>query len=663
MSWLLKHAEDILNRVDQQTNAVLHQHDHHPPQSRIPLRPNEVEFIPETSSFTPSTPSVPPASDRTPANRSSITPTRRVKEDNEADLIKFLNSPTPVNTNETKKTVRVQMSDNNIRTDSSLSNPSENSFSLSSEPRKSDLVLNIPSSVQTVDPEAVLSLQSHIQNLMQEKQRYESELELYKRQQIQYQHQIAESDALLRDLRTREADSVEILLAKDSQISLLRNRLIEVDGLLQMKANQSEHLQNPSTTPSEPLDSYKSRLTELEQELERSSNENQQLIEQLKSTERRLNDEHLQLYEQQQQTKQAKALVHQLEQEMSDYKTKAQRILQTKDKLIGKLKDIAQHRSSTPTIPDQHDVETVNTHDDGTLLDVSVVGNNPSSSNWAAVQYEEMKSENELFKQELQARELSIHNLRNELQEAEVLIQQTEEQSQERTNRLNEQLKEEHGRLLLIEQDYHGLKQELTLTIEDFQKQKQTYQGQLNDREHEIERLRLQLTSKTINHVNDDELEKRLQNLTESLIQKQTLIESLQTEKSSLSMQLERLEKRLDDYETIASKSSSHHSSKHHSTTSIPIDDSEHYENLRYRMPLLRETPYDVDLTKKVKRAANELDRLGIRATMFLRRYPMVRLGVLVYVVILHLWTFILLFTHAPDSHSNTNSIHLKDKL
>ena len=189
---------------------------------------------------------------------------------------------------------------------------------------------------------------------MQEKQRYEGELELYKRQQIQYQHQIAESDALLRDLRTREADSVEILLAKDSQISLLRNRLVEVDGLLQMKANQSEHVQNPSTTPSKSLDSYKSRLTELEHELERSSNENQQLTEQLKSTERRLTDEHLQLYEQQQQTKQAKALVHQLEQEMSDYKTKAQRILQTKDKLIGKLKDIAQHRSSTPTIPDQH---------------------------------------------------------------------------------------------------------------------------------------------------------------------------------------------------------------------------------------------------------------------------------------------------------------------
>jgi hypothetical protein len=70
--------------------------------------------------------------------------------------------------------------------------------------------------------------------------------------------------------------------------------------------------------------------------------------------EKQLNDEHLHLYEQQQQTKYAKNLIQQLEQDMNEYKTKAQRILQTKDKLIMKLKDIIQHRSSTPTIGDQH---------------------------------------------------------------------------------------------------------------------------------------------------------------------------------------------------------------------------------------------------------------------------------------------------------------------
>jgi hypothetical protein len=189
------------------------------------------------------------------------------------------------------------------------------------------------------------------------------------------------------------------------------------------------------------------------------------------------------------------------------------------------------------------------------------------------------------------------------------------------------------------------------------------YQGQLIERERDLERLRLQLTSKTINHVNDDELEKRLQILTESLIHKQTIIETLQTDKSSLTMQLERLEKRLDDYDTITTNNSLQQSFKNSPTTSIPMDDNEHYENLRYRMPLLRETPYDVDLTKKVKRAANQLDQLGIRLAILLRRYPVVRLAVLFYAIVLHLWTLIVLFTHTPEIHSNTNSINLKDKL
>ncbi|CAF4756961.1 unnamed protein product, partial [Rotaria magnacalcarata] len=80
-------------------------------------------------------------------------------------------------------------------------------------------------------------------------------------------------------------------------------------------------------------------------------------------------------------------------------------------------------------------------------------------------------------------------------------------------------------------------------------KQKQAYRGQSNEREREIERLRLQVTAKTMSHVKDDELEKRLQTLTESLIHKQSIIETLQIDKSSLTMQLERLEKRLDDYD------------------------------------------------------------------------------------------------------------------
>lgn len=53
-----------------------------------------------------------------------------------------------------------------------------------------------------------------------------------------------------------------------------------------------------------------------------------------------------------------------------------------------------------------------------------------------------------------------------------------------------------------------------------------------------------QLTNKTISS-SQTELENRLHQLTETLIQKQTMLEALGTEKSSLVFQLERLEQQL----------------------------------------------------------------------------------------------------------------------
>jgi hypothetical protein len=114
MSWLLKQAEDILNRVDQQTNAALHQHT-----PQVPIRQNQIEFISDIPpAYTPSRPVEQPIINPIPTNRPSITPTRRTKKTDESDLINYLNSSTPIPNNETKKSTRVN---NKSRTSSSSS--------------------------------------------------------------------------------------------------------------------------------------------------------------------------------------------------------------------------------------------------------------------------------------------------------------------------------------------------------------------------------------------------------------------------------------------------------------------------------------------------------------------------------------------------------------
>jgi hypothetical protein len=78
MSWLLKQAEDILNRVDQQTNAAIHQHG-----SKSTSNQTKQESIPESSSIK--------STHRLP------TTTRHTKNNDDVDLIDYLNSTTPVN--------------------------------------------------------------------------------------------------------------------------------------------------------------------------------------------------------------------------------------------------------------------------------------------------------------------------------------------------------------------------------------------------------------------------------------------------------------------------------------------------------------------------------------------------------------------------------------
>jgi len=115
MSWLLKQAEDILNRVDQQTNAALHQNT-----SKEPLKQNQIEFTPDIPSYTPSIPLNQPIVNHIPINRTSLTSTRRTKKNDESDLINYLNSSTPLNNTETRKSIRVN---NKSRTNSSTDDP------------------------------------------------------------------------------------------------------------------------------------------------------------------------------------------------------------------------------------------------------------------------------------------------------------------------------------------------------------------------------------------------------------------------------------------------------------------------------------------------------------------------------------------------------------
>lgn len=181
---------------------------------------------------------------------------------------------------------------------------------------------------------------------------------------------------------------------------------------------------------------------------------------------------------------------------------------------------------------------------------------------------------------------------------------------------------------------------------------KSSFMSQLQERENEIQKLRNQLATKALTSTSEEELGNRVRALTENLIQKQTLIEALSTEKNSLVLQLERLEKQYRDVQASTSKMIAGSSA-----TYDGFDDND--ENTLSRVRSISSImPSQLNDSRKVKRAVNEIDKFSIRLGLFLRRYPIARLFVIIYMVLLHVWVLVVLLTYQPEVHT-TSSVRL----
>ena len=85
------------------------------------------------------------------------------------------------------------------------------------------------------------------------------------------------------------------------------------------------------------------------------------------------------------------------------------------------------------------------------------------------------------------------------------------------------------------------------------------------------------------------------------------------------------------------------------------------------------ESPFDTGVARRVKRAYSSLDSVGVRIGVFLRRYPLARIFILIYIVssnfylvliekiqhltnvillqaLLQFWVLIVLFSQSPEA-------------
>uniref|UniRef100_A0A8I3PFA0 Golgin subfamily A member 5 n=2 Tax=Canis lupus familiaris TaxID=9615 RepID=A0A8I3PFA0_CANLF len=503
---------------------------------------------------------------------------------------------------QTDETSNNSDSGHEVQEDSSKENVSSSAASTDHNPTpthdgKSHELSNLRLENQLLRNE-VQSLNQEMASLLQRSKETQEELNKARARVEKWNVDHSKSDRITRELRAQVDDLTEAVAAKDSQLAVLKVRLQEADQLLNTRTEALEALQSEKSrimqdhsegsslqnqalqtlqerlheadaTRKREQESYKQIQSEFAARLNKMEVERQNLAEAVTLAERKYSDEKKRVDELQQQVKVYKSNLESSKQELIDYKQKATRILQSKEKLINSLKE-------------------------GSGFE----GLDSSTAN--SMELEELRHEKEMQKEEIQKLMGQIHQLRSELQE------------------------------------FHYIEEDLYRT-------KNTLQSRIKDREEEIQKLRNQLTNKTLSNSSQSELENRLHQLTETLIQKQTMLESLSTEKNSLVFQLERLEQQVNS----ASGSNSNGSSINMSAV-----DSGEGTRLRNVPVLFNDTEMNLaGMYGKVRKAASSIDQFSIRLGIFLRRYPIARVFVIIYMALLHLWVMIVLLTYTPEMH------------
>uniref|UniRef100_A0A1A8LEP0 Golgin subfamily A member 5 n=1 Tax=Nothobranchius pienaari TaxID=704102 RepID=A0A1A8LEP0_9TELE len=534
-----------------------------------------------------------------------------------------------------------QSQDTPERSDSNLA-PSQDSSQLEPPPPTEEPQSHVLSSLRLENQllrSEVVSLNQEMASVIQRAKDLQDELNQARLRADRWNSEQSQKDRTLRELRSQVDDLTEALSAKDGQLAVLKIRLDEADQLLKSRSAALEEVQKEksrimqdhtegSSMQNQALEKTQERVREAELSLRREQDsyrqmqseyagrlakleaERQALAETVTAAERRAVEEKLRVDDLQQQLKSAKAAAESAKQELQDYKHKASRILQSKEKLISSLKE-------------------------GSGLDIL------DGSGTMILELEELRHEKELQREEIQKLQAQVSTLRSEIQDVENQALAETETWREQQVQLQEQQALQNWAKQELEAEVERYKHELQYLEDEQHRAKSTLQIRIKDREDEIQKLRNQLTNKTISSSSQTELENRLHQLTETLIQKQTMLEALGTEKSSLVFQLERLEQQLKSAQGGQSGG-----------PTINMSNLEGPGARQRNVPVLFSDQDSRGVYGKVRKAASTIDRFSIRLGIFLRRYPMARVFVILYMAVLHLWVMIVLLTYTPEMHS-----------
>jgi len=261
-------------------------------------------------------------------------------------------------------------------------------------------------------------------------------------------------------------------------------------------------------------------------------------------------------------------------------------------------------------------------------------------SEFLKAELDQLHQERDLLRVEVTQTNFQLQNLKEEIALAKQKYEEEIRSLRESSLALDNRIIDERDKREQMEAESRQLNEELRYVREDMAQQRIQAATRIQQHESELAKLRQQLANKqNSSSPSEAELERRLRSLTETLVAKQAALEAVQSERSSLLLQLERATK---------VQSSEERSTFHHSNSS-----GEH--STRIILNNITDDAKATGVSRRVKYAYSTLDSLNFRLGQALRRRPAARGVLLAYMIILHFWVAFVLLTYSPEVHGSSH--------
>ncbi|KAL1138945.1 hypothetical protein AAG570_009007, partial [Ranatra chinensis] len=268
--------------------------------------------------------------------------------------------------------------------------------------------------------------------------------------------------------------------------------------------------------------------------------------------------------------------------ELEIYRTRAQRTLSEKDKLISELRKLG-------------------------------------SSGCIKSNYFICRNEKGTLTEECEDLRLKLESAYDQVADAERRVDAIKEEASKELKTIQIKLTDETARRLAAEDHCNAHAEELHAVREELSRQVGHLSERVRAREAELSRLRGQIAMGQSSSHHHHGIHDRITSLTSALVTKQASLEQVSKERNELRLELDQTKNKFREYMTQVQG------------RTISVNDT---DDAKLQVPsFLLESPFDTSVTRRVKRAYSTLDAVSVRTGVFLRRYPLARIFFLCYVV------------------------------